>query len=227
MLLLFLGGIVRLYRKHRPLVVFAQDRDGEYGHWQHKLTSQAAVEAFALAADPTFDPDSAARYGTWQVQKVYLHLYPENELLLDADAPLAAFDGQDAFTVAKNAYRKHVTQQRFAFAVERNDGRYPFNRFGMAAGVVAAGEDAFDNIDPTLLAAYVPPTPTPTDMPTAPVTEAPTPSPTGVPSASPFMPPSQPDLPSMNGLKILWTVIVVAVGACLVYAVIKKRKEAR
>ena len=53
-----------------------------------------------------------------------------SQAIKDADQQV---DGQDAFTVAKNAYRKHVTQQRFAFAVERNDGRYPFNRFGMAA----------------------------------------------------------------------------------------------
>lgn len=190
-----LRSIVQTYRKYHPVVVFAQDKDGEYGHWQHKLTSKAAVEAFTLAADPTYDPESAAAYGTWQVQKVYLHLYPIARLRINANAPLAAFGGKDAFEVAKEAYKKHVTQQKTSFAVRRNNGTYAFNQFGMAAGVVPAGSDVFDGISETLLSSYVPPTPSPTPEPadtpepTDPPTQEPTPTaspePTGTPGPSP------------------------------------------
>ena len=89
-----LRSIVQVYRKYHPVVVFAQDSKGEYGHWQHKQTSKAAVEAYRLAADPSFDPESYERYGTWQVQKVYLHLYSENKLQIDADSPLHALSSK-------------------------------------------------------------------------------------------------------------------------------------
>ena len=175
---------VRTYRQYHPLVVIAQDENGEYGHWQHIATSKAAVEAYTLAADPSYDAESAELYGTWQVQKLYLHLYPENEIILDASKPLSAFRGDDALTVAKRAYKKHETQQKYYFfvsAVGDKDTRYPFNKFGMAAGVVEAGDDLFANIDETLFAGYVPPTPSPTPEPT----EVPTPEPTAAPTPEP------------------------------------------
>ncbi len=70
-------GIVRLLRRCRPLVVFSHDTRGEYGHWQHRRVSASVSEAVRLCADPTYDPESAAQYGTWTVQKCYLHLYAE------------------------------------------------------------------------------------------------------------------------------------------------------
>ena len=158
----------------RPLVVFAQDLKGEYGHWQHKLTAKAAREAFALAADPAYDPESAAQYGTWQVQKLFLHLYSENTIQIDAHAPLSFFDGKDAYEVARKAFLKHETQQRYHFRVSRDNKRYAFNRFGMAEGIVPAGEDVFDNVDETLLCSYIPPTPEPTAAPTRGATAVPT-----------------------------------------------------
>lgn len=170
---------VRAYRSLRPAVVFAQDENGEYGHWQHKLTSKAAREAFALAADPAYDPESAEAYGTWQVQKLYLHLYPENTLMIDAHAGLSFFGGLDAYQVARAAYKKHESQQAYSFAVKRDDKDYAFNRFGMAEGVVPAGEDVFDHVEPSLLSDYVPPPPTP--EPTPEPTPDPTPEPTEAP----------------------------------------------
>ena len=181
-----LQQMVETYRRCRPLVVFAQDEKGEYGHWQHILSSKAARDAFALAADPTFDPESAERYGTWQVQKLYLHLYPENTIVTDDQMPLAFFDGQNAYEVARAAFKKHVTQQGSGYAVNRVEGffMFPFNRFGMAEGVVPSGDDVFDGIDETLFAAYVPPTPEPTEAPTPEPTEPPTPEPTETPEIS-------------------------------------------
>jgi LmbE family N-acetylglucosaminyl deacetylase len=172
-----LQNIVRIYRKHKPLVVFAQDEKGEYGHWQHVFTSKAAREAFRLAADPTYDPESAQLYGTWQVQKVFLHLYKENQITVDTHVPLTAFDGLTALDVARAAYKMHESQQKYRFSVEQDDARYAFNRFGMAEGVVPVGDDIFDNIDETLFCGYIPPTPEPTEEPTPEPTPELTPEP--------------------------------------------------
>ena len=117
------------------------------------------------------------------MQKVYLHLYKENVLKLDANSPLEFFGGTDAWNVARIAYKKHESQQKYGFAVERNKGSYPFNLFGMIKGTVEAGSDAFDNIDEKLLSSYVPPTPSPTPVPTD--TPSPTPEPTPMPSPVP------------------------------------------
>ncbi|MBQ6358950.1 MAG: hypothetical protein IJI97_08405, partial [Clostridia bacterium] len=156
-----------------------QDENGEYGHWQHKLTSQAAVEAFSLAADPDYDPESRDRFGLWQVQKVYLHLYPENLLYLDVSLPLTAFQGTDAWNVARKAFNKHKSQLGIGYLVERNDQPFAFNRFGMIRGVVEAGYDAFANVPAELLSIQAPPAPTPTPAP------PPVPTPTPVPTPSP------------------------------------------
>lgn len=195
-----LQNLVRIYRKHRPLVVFAQDEKGEYGHWQHVFVSKASREAFRLAADPSYDPESAELYGTWQVQKVFLHLYKENQITVDSHAPLSAFDGRTALEVARAAYKMHESQQRYRFSVEEDDARYAFNRFGMAEGVVPLGEDIFDNIDETLFVGYEPPpTPEPTEEPTPEPTpeptEEPTPEPADAPAEEPTHAPIETSLP--------------------------------
>ena len=167
---------VRLYRRYHPAVVFAQAVHGEYGHWQHVLTSKASVEAYDLAADPTYDPESVESYGTWQVQKLYLHDYEENKLYLDGNVPLAAFDGTTAWNVARKAFQKHESQTPYGFFVMRDDQQHAFNRFGMIKGVVEAGDDAFANIPPELLSTYDPSAPKPTEAPSPEPTPAPTPA---------------------------------------------------
>ena len=188
-------ALVQLFRRCRPLVVFTQDEWGEYGHWQHKVVSSCVRKAAALAADPTYDPASVETYGTWQVQKVYLHLWQEDPLIFDMDVPLASMGGKTAFEAATESFFKHASQQNGRHYVHPTGGDYAPNRFGMAYGVVPAGDSAFDNIDETLLSSYVPPTPTPeptatptpvpTPEPTPEPTEVPTPEPTDQPTAAP------------------------------------------
>ena len=144
-------AIVRLLREQRPLVVFAQDVNGEYGHWQHIVVSAAVLEACKLALDETYDPASAEKFGVWEVKKCYLHLYPENPLILDVETPLASMGGKTAIQVAQEAYTKHLSQQAGRHKVQTNKDSHPLSKFGMAYGTVEAGEDAFDNIDPQLL----------------------------------------------------------------------------
>ena len=241
-----LVNLVRTYRRLHPLVVVAQDTEGEYGHWQHILTSQASREAFTLAADPTFDPESAEQYGTWQVQKLFLHLFPENPILIDAHAPLSFFDGKNAFEVACEAYTKHESQQRMWFHVEQDDEKYAFNRFGMAEGVVPAGESLFENVDESLFYGYVPPTPEPTEVPTpepteeptpAPIveitpepTEEPTPAPAEAPTEAPQTPAPEPERKTAGPDRVILIVLgfaAVAAIAALVLLLLKKKRDAR
>ena len=216
---------VRTYRIYHPLVVFAHDVNGEYGHWQHKLTSKAAREAFSLAADPTYDPDSAERYGTWQVQKLFLHLYESDTITVDGDAPLSFFGGKSAFEVAQIAFKKHQSQLLYGYEVTRNDELYAFNRFGMAEGVVPLGKDVFDNIDETLLSTYVPLAETPTPKPTDAPTDVPTPSETPVPAASASLVPAAARMNKPS--TILWIIpgSLAAVSAAVVCLTVFRKKK--
>lgn len=146
-------ALVRLFRQQRPLVVFSHDVNGEYGHWQHIIVSAAVVEACKLAADASYDPSSAAAYGTWEVKKCYLHLYPENTLVMDVNTPLASMDNKTVIQIAQAAFLKHRTQQNGRHWVQTDKDAHPLSQFGMAYGTVDAGQDVFDNIDPSLFVA--------------------------------------------------------------------------
>jgi LmbE family N-acetylglucosaminyl deacetylase len=102
--------IVRAIRQFQPEVLVTHDILGEYGHTQHIVTSDAAYQAVLLAADPTYDPESAAQYGTWQVKKMYRHLGNAPTLHMDWNQPLSAFGGQTGLAVAAQALQMHVSQ---------------------------------------------------------------------------------------------------------------------
>lgn len=82
-----------LYRQYRPQVVVAHDKHGEYGHGAHQAVSDAARKATKLATDETQCVGTVKTLGVWQVPKVYVHLWEENQLAMDWHQPLAAFDG--------------------------------------------------------------------------------------------------------------------------------------
>lgn len=187
--------LVRFFRQYKPLVIFTQDTEGEYGHWQHIQTVKCALSAIALAADASYDTESAEAYGTWQVQKAYTHLYPENKLILDTRAPLSAFGGLNAFEIATEAYTKHVSQHQYWFYVS-DENQYSIGDYGMSfCAVENPGEDVFDGIDETLWAGYVPPTPTPTPEPTPTPTSTPEPTPTPTNTPAPTEAPTDTPIP--------------------------------
>lgn len=223
--------IVRYFRQYKPLVIFTQDTKGEYGHWQHVRVVECVLEAATLAADESYDPESVATYGTWQVQKVYCHLYPENKLMLDTRAPLEAFGGLNAFEIATEAYKKHVSQHQYWFYVS-DDNKYSIGDYGLAFSAVEnPGEDAFDGIDETLLVGYVPPTPTPSPEPTPTPTPAPTATPTQTPQTTSPVPvveettakgiTSETRLGILVGLGLL----LIALFAYVLFNVSKRKKQ--
>lgn len=192
-------ALVRLYRRIRPLVVVTQDPEkGEYGHWQHILSARAAYDAVKLAADPAYDPESAATYGTWTVLKVYQHFAAGmSQVELPVKEPLAHYGGRTALQVARAAFKAHRTQQGGPFRPgNANAARGDIVHFGLTWSTVGPdmGNDLFEHIPAELLAGYVPlaptpaptqsstPEPTPTPAPTATPEPASTPEPTPTPS---------------------------------------------
>ncbi len=97
-------------RRFKPLVVVSHDINGEYGHGTHILCTSALRDSLNFASDSQCFPESAAEYGTWEVKKTYLHLYPENAIVLNFDEPLMAFNGKTAFEVTQEGFAHHKSQ---------------------------------------------------------------------------------------------------------------------
>ena len=156
------GWVTGLYRMMKPEVVVTQDLKGEYGHPQHKMVADAATAAYSLAADSGKYPETAEAYGTWQVKKLYLHLYGDEaeKTQFNWDVPLDSLGGMTANEKAEEAYAQHLTQkgagQKFngkmvKFSVAEYGGkRYPNTWFGLYATEVGPDtqhDDLLENID--------------------------------------------------------------------------------
>ena len=99
-----------LLRRFKPLVAIGHDLEGEYGHGQHKLNSGTLIKAVELAADETVYQDSAIGCGVWNTPKLYLHLYSENQIVMNWDIPLESFGGKTAFQVTQAGFDCHKSQ---------------------------------------------------------------------------------------------------------------------
>ena len=131
--------IVGLYRKYKPEVVVTQDTNGEYGHKQHMMIADAAQNCIALAANEDEFTASTIAYGTWQVKKLYLHLYPENQITFDWTVPLKSMNGATGIELAEEAYTLHKTQASSGMSVTETGTKYDNRVFGLAFTTV--GED--------------------------------------------------------------------------------------
>lgn len=146
--------ITDLIRRHKPEVIVSHDVDGEYGHGMHRLCADMALKGVQYAADPSRSPASAERYGTFQVSKLYLHLYQEKghdvELEMNWNMPLNAFGGKTGFEMAQEAYQYHLSQHRYEqYKVEPRDSARSSYRFGLAFTTVGQDilkDDMFENI---------------------------------------------------------------------------------
>lgn len=131
--------IVGLYRQYKPEVVVTQDTNGEYGHKQHMMIADAAQNCIALAANEDEFTASTIAYGTWQVKKLYLHLYPENQITFDWTVPLKSMNGATGIELAEEAYTLHKTQASSGMSVTETGTKYDNRIFGLAFTTV--GED--------------------------------------------------------------------------------------
>ena len=116
--------VVEQIRRFKPQVAVGHDADGEYGHGMHMVYSELLQNAVELTADESYHPESAQKYGVYKMQKVYLHLYEDNPIVMDYDQPLESFDGMTAFEVTqKYGYPCHESQQYTWFTDWLNGSR--------------------------------------------------------------------------------------------------------
>lgn len=104
----FVDYLTWCLRRFQPLVVVSHDLDGEYGHGTHVLCAAALGDALDRAADP--EQETEGGYGPWQVEKTYLHLYPENQIIMDWDTPLDSLGGRTPFQVTREGFDCHKSQ---------------------------------------------------------------------------------------------------------------------
>ena len=100
-----------MIRRFKPQIVVGHDEKGEYSHGQHILNTYLLKQAIYKANDSSFDEESYEKYGNWQISKLYLHLYQENQITMNYDIPLDYFEGKTAYEVSKEGYSKHLSQQ--------------------------------------------------------------------------------------------------------------------
>jgi len=103
--------VVENIRRFKPKVTVGHDPLGEYGHGHHMVYSEILQKAVQCTMDPETFPDLAEKYGVWDVPKTYLHLYPENPIIMDWDQPMESFDGMTPYQVTKKiGFPCHVSQ---------------------------------------------------------------------------------------------------------------------
>ena len=153
---------VEQLRRFKPEVVVGHDVNGEYGHGVHMYNAYTLQQALELSGDPEQYPESAEKWGVWDVPKTYLHLYPENPVVMDWSQPLEAFEGKTAVEMARLGFEKHVSQQTF-FQVE-DYGPYDCRLFGLYRSTVGPDEgenDFFEGLEAEDYSDYQPPEPEP------------------------------------------------------------------
>ena len=135
--------LANLIRRYRPEVVLVQDFDGEYGHGQHKLTAEAVVQSLDLAASEENLPEGLS---PWQVKKLYVHLYHQNEIKLDWNRPLDETGVITPLFLATEAYDKHRSQHAY-FSMRRDGVMYDNTCFGLYYTAVGPDESADDFLE--------------------------------------------------------------------------------
>lgn len=153
--------VVEQIRRFKPLVAVGHDIEGEYRHGMHMVYTDLLIKALDMTSDAQQFPESAEKYGTWEIPKLYLHLYDENPVVLDYDQPLEHFDGMTAFEVSqKLGYPCHQSQQWTWFTGWINGKKEPITKatqietynpchFGLyysSVGEDVAKNDFFENV---------------------------------------------------------------------------------
>lgn len=127
--------IVESVRRTHPLVLVTHDVDGEYGHGAHRLVSKLTLDASSSYADASAFDASAEAYGAYAPSKIYVHLWDENEIVLDVKREMPELSGLSPFDVAAKAYKCHTSQQKYAFKVTVS-GTNDCRRFGLYSSLV-------------------------------------------------------------------------------------------
>lgn len=203
--------MVALLRCYKPEVILTHDWDGEYGHNQHILTSRCMETVIEAAADASQYPESAEKYGAWQVKKLYRHLEKKSPIQFDWHVSYPELGGRTLLQTADDAMQENASQIKY-YQVE-DHGEYDNSLFGLSYSVVgddAEHKDLFENV--------VLPTPTPEPTP------LPTPAPTALPTPEPT-PEPEPGMGAMGIIGIVLGALALAGAGVAAVVILKKRAE--
>lgn len=142
--------VTECFRRFKPDVVVTHGEGGEYGHSAHKATADSAKICLKYAADSNKYPQSAEKYGAWQIKKLYLHEYEKNKVTMDWTQPLPFFGGKTGFEIAGEAFLCHVSQVRIGHYEFTPVGEHDNTAFGLyfsAVGPDTGLNDFMENID--------------------------------------------------------------------------------
>lgn len=147
-----LEWFVEQIRIFKPSVIVTHDINGEYGHGAHMLSAKTVQDAVKISADPDSFPESAEKYGVWDVPKTYLHFWNENKIVMDWEQPLESCGGLTAKEMAELAYSKHLSQQKWGYIVGYWR-QYDIRQFGLYRTLVGVDEkaDFMDHIEPVVI----------------------------------------------------------------------------
>ena len=65
--------VTECIRRFKAQVVVTHDTDGEYGNYVHKMLAASVRDAVSNSGISSYFLDSAQKYGTWEVKKLYFH----------------------------------------------------------------------------------------------------------------------------------------------------------
>lgn len=152
--------LVEQLRRFKPSVLITHDINGEYGHGAHKMSAQLTMEAVELTANDKEYPDSAEKYGVWDVPKTYLHFWEENAIEMDWEIPLESFGGISAKEAAQECFEFHKSQTIYPELYVGYQAYYDCRQFGLYRTLVGVDEkaDFMDHITPLAEITTVPET---------------------------------------------------------------------
>ena len=111
-----IARLVYIIRKLKPEVLFT-NHDSVSGHGNHQAVGIAALQAFWLAADPTYHPEQLKEpgVGLFQPKKLFMRIFSQRDSLLKADVVNAVSTdtlllGKTAVQLAMEALAQHRTQ---------------------------------------------------------------------------------------------------------------------
>lgn len=99
--------LIQIIRRYQPDTLITHASVAEDNIGMHQLTSTHVLFAADQAADDGKEYVSERAYGVWQVRAVYQHVESGTSPLYDTSAPMPAYGGESAISLAQAAYEHY------------------------------------------------------------------------------------------------------------------------
>ena len=149
----FVRHVSRIVRMYKPDVLVTHSKNGEGIDGGHKVCADAAIRSLTTAMDELYDVGYGyANWGNWRVKKLYLHLYGDDETVLDYNRPLDFYGGRTADEMARQAYDLQDYQRKSLKGVrlQWGEGVCDGSRYGLVyseVGEDTGAGDLFEHIE--------------------------------------------------------------------------------